>query len=56
MNGRVGSDLDKSIELNPIHPDSPAVRQAAARTVCAHAHDVTDAHYLLTMLGLEERP
>jgi hypothetical protein len=43
-------------QIGPIHPDTPATRQAARRTVAAHAHDTADAATLLAALGLEETP
>lgn len=43
-------------QIGPIHPDTPATRQAARRTVITHAHDPHDAALLLDALGLEETP
>ncbi len=42
-------------QIGPIHPDTPATRQAARRTVITHAHDPHDAALLLDVLGLTEQ-
>ena len=41
-------------QIGPIPRDTPATRQAARRTVAAHAHDPHDAA-LLDVLGLTEQ-
>ena len=42
-------------QIGPIPRDTPATRQAARRTVAAHAHDPHDAALLLDVLGLTEQ-
>lgn len=40
--------------IGPIDQLTPEQRQAARRTVAAHAHDTADALALLAALGLED--